>query len=313
MNAVPRLALLIVLLVSAVALISSLYVKGASTPLKSSLAPAFQLLGHSTKAVDSLITRVIPVDALDEAALGQVIAAGYERTADKTDADFLYLNDLVQNQARFLKKPFSYHVYLIDRAEPNAMALPGGVILVTKGLLRIMGSEAELLSVLAHELGHVELNHCLDAVKFQLLARRIGHGTYGKIADVAVVLLLRHSFSKTMEDQADEYAYALMVESPYDPRGVGSAFSQLLQYENKPIGPKDTRANLFRDYFMSHPPLALRREKFKERADAWWRAHPQEHRFVGRNNLAKRKSFYTDSSDTTEWVQGGEPTNAQHL
>jgi beta-barrel assembly-enhancing protease len=310
MSTLLRLGFLTLLLVSAVALIGGLYWKGVATPLRSSLAPAFQLLGHSTKALDSLITRVIPVDALDEAALGQVMAAGYEHTAVKTDPDFIYLNDLVQHQAPFLKKPFAYRIYLIDRIEPNAMALPGGVILVTNGLLGMMKSEAELMAVLSHELGHIELNHCLDTVKFELLTRRITHASYGKIADLAAALLTRHSFSKTVEDQADEYAYALMIESTYDPRGVAGAFTSLLQYQNKPMGSRDARADLLRDYFLSHPPTILRREKFKERADAWWRMHPTERRFVGTTNLQTRTSFYTGVQSNAEWIVFNTPAPA---
>ena len=300
-----RLLFLSALLMAGVGLVVVLYQERAGTPLKSSLAPAFQLLGQSTKAVDSLITRVVPVDALDEGDLGRVIAVRYERSADKTDPDFLYLNDLLKNLSRHLKKPFGYHVYVLNWKEPNAMALPGGVILVTKGLLSVMRSEAEVMSVLSHELGHVERGHCFDAAKFQLLAKKLGHATYGRIADMTVNLLLRHSFSKTLEDQADEYAYEILINTAYDPRGVGEAFSQLLQYLNGKGGGSSVQqnhANVLRDYFMSHPPLVLRKEKFAQRANAWWKAHPHERRYVGRKNLETRKSFNADSADESEWV-----------
>ena len=59
---------------------------------------------------------------------------------------------------------------------PNAFALPGGVIIVTGGLLKTLKSEAELAAVLSHEMGHIELSHCLDTVRFQLLARKDGVG-----------------------------------------------------------------------------------------------------------------------------------------
>ncbi|MGH7259344.1 MAG: M48 family metallopeptidase [Nitrospiraceae bacterium] len=300
-----RFIILSALLAYGFALILGLYFEGTKPPLRSSLAPAFQLLGHATKAVDSLITRVVPVSSLDEQDLGRVIAARYERTADRTDPDFLYLNDLIKHLSEYVKKPFEYRVYVLKWDEPNAMALPGGIILVTKGLLRVMQSETEVVSVLAHEIGHVERGHCFDAVKFELLSRKLGQGTYGQIADIVESLLVRHSFSKTLEDQADEYAYEMLLLTSYDPRGEGEAFSHLLMYlENRHdhSTSQSSRANVLRDYFMSHPPLPLRKEKFSQHANAWWRTHPNERRFVGRANLKNRKSFYSGPKDAAEWV-----------
>ena len=288
---------------AAIFVIWALYLQQTKTPLKSSFAPLFQLFGHSTKAIDSLLARIIPIDAIDEAELGQILAARYERSANKQDPAYRYLNDLVRHQSAFLRKPFAYQVYVLDWQAPNAMALPGGVILVTQGLLRVVTSEAELMSVLAHELGHVERGHCVEAVKFELLSRKIARISYGKIADIAVDLLVRHSFSKTLEDQADEYAFTLLSESVYDPRGIGAAFGQLLEYERgSHHAQRRAHADPLRDYFMSHPPLELRREKFQQRAEAWWRAHPSERRFVGRDNLILRRSFYSGYQNAAEWI-----------
>ncbi len=72
------------------------------------------------------------------------------------------------------------------------------------------------MSVMAHEMGHIELGHCFNAVKFELLARKTHEETLGKIADFAVPFLLHPSFSKTQENESDEYAYNLMIESQYD-------------------------------------------------------------------------------------------------
>jgi len=60
--------------------------------------------------------------------------------------------------------------------------LPSGVILVTKGLLETMQSESELVSILAHELGHIERGHCFDVVKYELLARKIKSEKLGELA-----------------------------------------------------------------------------------------------------------------------------------
>jgi predicted Zn-dependent protease len=167
------------------------------------------------------------------------------------------------------------------------MALPGGVILVTRELLSVLRSESEVVSVLAHEVGHVELGHCFDAVRFQLLTRKIGSSSLGALADMAAQMLLRHS--KTMEDEADQYAYELLLNSQYDPSGVGNSFASLRRYKAKARTPSGL--NPIRDYFMSHPPLEIREAEFKARAAVWWKMHAGERRYVGQQNLTARKAL----------------------
>ena len=267
-------------------------VRRVTTPLPASLAPAFQLLGTPVKAIDHVVTRVIPIDALDERDFGTVLRARYDLQARPEDPDFAYINDVLSHLSRVAVKPFEYRAYVLDHGEPNAMALPGGVVLVTAGLLRTVRSESELAAVLGHELGHIERGHCLDAVRFQLLADKVGGAAFGEIVDFAVRLLVSHSFSKTQEDDADEYAYGALEDSPYDPRGVGAAFASLLAYVRAVESPEPGGVNPLRDYFSSHPPLEVREAKFRARAEAWWRRHRDAHREVGAQNLSDRVSVF---------------------
>ena len=64
--------------------------------------------------------------------------------------------------------PWSFKV--IDDPVVNAFALPGGYIYVTRGILAHMGSEAELASVLGHEIGHVTAQHSLNQISKQQVA-----------------------------------------------------------------------------------------------------------------------------------------------
>jgi len=61
--------------------------------------------------------------------------------------------------ARLKSKPFDFHFYLADSEEPNAFALPGGYIYVTRGILPLMQTEDELAGVMAHEIIHVMQRH----------------------------------------------------------------------------------------------------------------------------------------------------------
>ena len=287
MNSSKRLVGLALILLAGAGLIFALASERIETPLGSSLAPAFELIGIPVKAVNQFVTRVLPIDGVDEGEFGDVLRTRYDARADLGDQDFLYLNALMQRLAVHGEKPFEYRVYVMDTAIPNAFALPGGVILVTSGLLEVLRSEAELAAVLAHEIGHIERGHCLDAVRFRLLADKFGARPLGQIVDAGVHVLLAHSFSKTQEDDADEYAYSLLLTTRYDPRAVGLSFRSLREYVAER---RSTRsgANPFRDYFSSHPPLAIREDRFTERADAWWWRNARETRLLGEENLSRR-------------------------
>ena len=72
--------------------------------------------------------------------------------------------------------PWEFHV--VNDAAVNAFALPGGFIFVTRGLLAYMNNEAELASVLGHEIGHVTARHSVQQIsKAQLATLGLGLGS----------------------------------------------------------------------------------------------------------------------------------------
>lgn len=74
---------------------------------------------------------------------------------------------------------FDYHFFVIDDKEFNAFAAPSGLIFLHSGLIGTMNSEDELLSVIAHEIGHINKRH---------LASRVETGTYSGIASLGLAL-----------------------------------------------------------------------------------------------------------------------------
>ena len=297
----PRLVMLGTLLVAGTALLATLYQAKLSTPMRSTLTSSFQILGVPLKLVDRAASRVLPVDELDEKSLGDVYRKSYDPQTVPPSREQRYLDSLVEELSPFAARDFPYRVYVVDYPTPNAMALPGGIVLVTRELLSTLKSENELFAVLAHEIGHIELGHCFDAVRFELLSRKLGAESLGQIADMSAQLLLRHSYSKTMEHEADEYAFELLTNSRYDPRGVGHAFDSLEAYLETRGGRMPMHAIPLRDYFSSHPPLPVRADEFTQRADAWWRRHRDERRYVGRKNLSARVSLVSHPLDA-EWT-----------
>ena len=79
-----------------------------------------------------------------------------------------YLNILGQSLAMYSTMPDTsggYHFLLLESTEINAFAAPGGLILITRGLVQCTTNEDELAAVLAHEIAHVQLRHGIESLK----------------------------------------------------------------------------------------------------------------------------------------------------
>jgi len=269
---------------------------------KISFTTLFQLLGKAPQSASRAVTKVLPIDSVDEGELGKNLSI-YYKAADKSSQNTetqVYLNALIKQMQKYKKKPFDYEVHILESDAPNAMALPGGVILVTKGLLNMVKSESELVSVLAHEMGHVELSHCLDSVKYEIVTKKFVHSSSGSLADFARNLLIRHSFSKTQEDEADNYGFQLLAQSEYDPTAMAKAFINLQKFS-----PETTyqKVNPLRDYFTSHPPLEQRIAKFSSEAEIWWHNNSEQKRYIGVENFKQRIDFSRKNFGESEWTQ----------
>ena len=114
-------------------------------------------------------------------------------------------------------------VTLLDTTIVNAFAIPGCYTYVTRGLLSIMNDEAELASVLGHEIGHVAARH---SQKRQQRSTIAGIGSVlagiflgGQVAQIANVFAQANvlSFSRSQEYQSDDLGIRYMTAAGYDP------------------------------------------------------------------------------------------------
>ncbi|HET8721334.1 MAG TPA: M48 family metalloprotease, partial [Nitrospira sp.] len=65
------------------------------------------------------------------------------------------------------RQDVTYRFHVVDMAEPNAFALPGGYVYVTRGLLALVNTEDELAGVVGHEIGHVAARHTVQRISRQ--------------------------------------------------------------------------------------------------------------------------------------------------
>jgi len=111
----------------------------------------------------------------------------------------------------FRKSPFG----------PNAFALPGGTVVLTDELVAFVGTDAELLGVVAHELAHLENRHVVRTLLqgtgvFVLVSVLVGDiASITSVASTLPILLLESRYSRNFETQADTAASGWMITAGY--------------------------------------------------------------------------------------------------
>ena len=129
--------------------------------------------------------------------------------------------------------PWSFQV--VDDPTPNAFALPGGFIYVTRGLLALMTSEAELATVLGHEIAHVTARHSVNQISKQQLAQLglgLGSVLFPDAQQLAPALgaglqLLFLRYGRDDERQADELGYRYLRQGGYAASEAADVFEAL--------------------------------------------------------------------------------------
>ena len=134
------------------------------------------------------------------------------------------------------REPFELRVGLLDEEQPNALALPGGLILFTRGLMNQVKSENELAFVLGHELGHFQNRDHLKSLgrglALALLAAAFSQGSsVGDLLSLSGDLAGR-SFSREQEAAADAFGMSLVVAEFGHLEGATDFFEKLPAPEN---------------------------------------------------------------------------------
>jgi predicted Zn-dependent protease len=147
-----------------------------------------------------------------------------------------YVRGIGMRMAKQSERPnLPWTFTVIDDPTVNAFALPGGPIFVTRGILAHLNSEAELASVIGHEIGHVTARHSVQQMsKAQLAQLGLGLGSvfsetvaqYGGVAAAGLQMLFL-KYGRDAERQSDELGFKYMVKQGYDPNEMDDVFVTL--------------------------------------------------------------------------------------
>lgn len=180
-----------------------------------------------------------------------------------------YLNLLGQALAQASDRPETfggYHFLVLDSDEINAFATPGGLIFISRGMLRCCKNEDAVAAVLAHEIAHVQLRHGIQSIEqsrkteaLKVLAVE-GTKTFGRkeLADLTKTFessigditstLINNGYSRAFEREADAAAVRILSRVGYDP----NALAAMLREMGKQLKPGGA------DFAKTHPSPASR-------------------------------------------------------
>jgi predicted Zn-dependent protease len=227
---------------------------------------ALSVLNIAAKSGEAIAKSFEDITPEQEYYVGRAVGANilsqippYEEA--KTNA---YLNLLGQSLAMVCDRPETfggYHFLVLDSAAINAFAAPGGLVFVSRGLLRCADSEDAVAAILAHEIGHVVKQHGLKAIKtarFKDAGLAIGKAAVEELgsAELAKVTaafsgtidditstLVNSGYSRGAEKEADLAAVEILKRSGYDPNALVRMLV-VMKSRLKPGGP---------DFAKTHP------------------------------------------------------------
>ncbi len=206
----------------------------------------------------------------------QEIQMGQEAAKQVAQQIGLYEDAKVQSYAEQLGKrlaalsdrpnvPYQFHV--LDDAAVNAFALPGGPVFITRGIMAYLTSEAELATVVGHEIGHVAARHSVNQLSKQQLAQLgLGVGSilspsftkYGQLAGAGLSLLFL-KYSREDENQADELGFRYALKAGYDVQVMKDLFVMLERVS------KSGQGGRLPEWLATHPNPQNRLKRTEER------------------------------------------------
>jgi beta-barrel assembly-enhancing protease len=208
----------------------------------------------------ALLSLVGCVSEAREQELGDAIASDINERIPLIRDPLLnaYVSRIGEQLVKVSDRPeVPYNFYIVNSAEVNAFALPGGHIYLTRGLIARTESGNELAGVLAHEIGHVAARHGIQKLERHLRTGSLVGVMYRLILGGEPAILQQNALqlagvlwsathSRQDEAEADRLAVRYMLRSGVDPEGMLSLLGTLVEEEHR----DDRRVA---EWFSTHP------------------------------------------------------------
>jgi len=234
----------------------------------------FKLGREVAKAADDIAQETLGLTIEDEKEVGEKfhqLLLKQHKTLD-APAEQTRIADLAAPLLETrTRKEIEYTFTIVDGPEVNAFALPGGYVYVHQGLLEFAKSDAELQFVLGHEIGHVDLKHCIRKFTYAVRAGEFA-GMPAEQAVTAIYHLYELQFNEDSEFASDEYSFLRLLDLGRTRDEALSFHRRLTEHlkglgvetaEREPTSVPDAISLEFDNHFRSHPPNEERTKKLE--------------------------------------------------
>jgi predicted Zn-dependent protease len=192
------------------------------------LSSVSELWADALRDADQVGMQLTRVSEEEEMEFGRELAARMTGMREHP-AWTVYVSDVGSELLPHVdRRGISYSFHAVEAPHIQAFALPGGQIYVTTGMLEFLQSEAELASVLGHEISHVDLRHCIERFQAQLAMRKVGMEELSIVADIAHSLILA-GYDQSQELEADAHGLRLSLQAGYDGEVAAMVFLRLME------------------------------------------------------------------------------------
>jgi predicted Zn-dependent protease len=269
---VIRRAVLAAILIAGAVALFVLQRSRASAPI--SPRPLLYLVADTERQSERIPLALTRVSDAEESAAGEKIAQeeGLEprRELNPEDAKLTaYLNSVGGAVAAHVHRGgIHYRFYLAnDENWVNACALPGGYVVVGRGLIKLLQSEDALAAIMGHEIVHVDDRHAVERLQYELASQKLGLEDVYHLGRPAVQIF-QAGYTKEQELEADRVGLDYAVQAGYSPAGILQLMDNFEKLEpkdaaNAPLSPIDEIAGVplaaLQEYFRSHPPASERK------------------------------------------------------
>lgn len=160
------------------------------------------------------------------------------------------------------RKDVTYTYQVLNSSLINAFSAPGGPVLITQKLVRMMTTDDELAFVLGHETGHITAQHARELMNRSLIVQGLGAIFLGGLSSAArtgadiTYTLYDRGYSRNMEYQADDYGLRFMRQAGYNPEAAIKALAKLGMEKSRGIN----------KYLATHPDTPKRIDRISKLA-----------------------------------------------
>jgi beta-barrel assembly-enhancing protease len=204
-----------------------------------SVKPAAEI---ATKVGSKAMDASKEISDSEEYYLGRAVAARIlaQNSLSNDQALNTYVNEVGQTVARKSTRPRpykGYHFAVLDSSTPNSFACPGGIIFVTKGMIKNCSNEDQLAAVLAHEVGHVANRDGIGSIsqaRWTEVATTAGTeaakqygGSLGQMVtlfegaiDDVFKTVIVNGYSRAAEAKADQAGVEMLKQAKYNPAAM---------------------------------------------------------------------------------------------